>query len=75
MGNGPRLHLTRRPGTPPGRAMSLWLVCSDFDAAYRTIGARLPLAPPEVTFFGSIVFSVSDPDGHGLTFAASAKDF
>jgi predicted lactoylglutathione lyase len=56
------------------RALALWFKCDDFDGTYHRIRARIPIDPPEVAFHGDILFDVSDPDGHALTFYAPATD-
>jgi hypothetical protein len=56
------------------RALALWLTCEDFDEMYLRVGSRLEVEGPEVAFFGDILFGVSDPDGHRLTFSAPATD-
>jgi uncharacterized glyoxalase superfamily protein PhnB len=55
-------------------ALGLWLTCEDFDEMYLRVGSRLEVQPPEVAFFGEILFGVTDPDGHRLTFSAPATD-
>jgi hypothetical protein len=70
-----RIHLRVDATQPRGpRALSLWISCDDFDATYRRVRSRIPVAPPQVAFHGSIFFSAVDPDGHTLTFAAPVTD-
>jgi predicted enzyme related to lactoylglutathione lyase len=72
---GARIHLREDPAQPRGpRALSLWLVCDDFDATYRRVRSRIAVDPPQVAFHGSIFFTAVDPDGHTLTFAAPVTD-
>jgi hypothetical protein len=34
----------------------------------------MPIDPPQVAFHGDIVFGLSDPEGHRVTFSAPATD-
>jgi hypothetical protein len=70
-----RIHLRAASAPAPGeRALSLWLACEDFDAAYHRLKSRMAVNPPEVAFYGGIELGLTDPDGRRVTFTAPVTD-
>ncbi len=70
-----RIHLREQGGRAVSeRALRLWLTCEDFDGTYRRLASRIRIDPPEVTFFGVILFSIVSPDGHYLLFNTRLSD-
>jgi hypothetical protein len=69
-----RLHLRERPALGARRGIHVWLVCEDIDRQYRRLSALMPIDPPQVAFHGDIVFGLTDPEGHQVTFSAPATD-
>ena len=56
--------------TPPGGTCTMFFIVTDVDALHAAVAPKATVVMPlETQFYGMREFSVTDPDGHLITFA------